>query len=298
MLVTRARVRTRQRPTPSFVRVELGGHALADVGVEGPLWDQRIKLILPGADGLPELSPQCWWEDFLALPADSGVAMRTYTIAELRGSGTDTTVVVDLVAHLGDHGPGARWAETVRVGDEVLLVAPRRGEHSGGIEFGPGRADQLLVVGDESALPAVVQILRDFPPGAGGAVFLEVPVAADVRPLDVPPNVEVTWLVRERRPVGEATIEAVLAYLGCRSAGPFASSQRVDPEVWETPTWSSSGQVLEEHPVSVTDGRYAWIAGEARMVTTLRRHLVNELGVPRSQVAFMGYWREGVAMRG
>ena len=45
------------------------------------------------------------------------------------------------------------------------------------------------------------------------------------------------------------------------------------------------------------DGLYAWIAGESGVVTTLRRHLVKELGMDRRQVAFMGYWRRGVAMR-
>lgn len=45
------------------------------------------------------------------------------------------------------------------------------------------------------------------------------------------------------------------------------------------------------------DRCYAWIAGESKVVTGLRRHLVTELGMDRSQVAFMGYWREGVAMR-
>ncbi|MDP3892553.1 SIP domain-containing protein, partial [Nocardioides sp.] len=44
------------------------------------------------------------------------------------------------------------------------------------------------------------------------------------------------------------------------------------------------------------DGLYAWIAGEAGVVTGLRRHLVKELGIDRHQVAFMGYWRQGVAM--
>ena len=44
-------------------------------------------------------------------------------------------------------------------------------------------------------------------------------------------------------------------------------------------------------------GTYAWIAGESRVVTGLRRHLVKELGFDRRQVAFMGYWRRGVAMR-
>ena len=40
---------------------------------------------------------------------------------------------------------------------------------------------------------------------------------------------------------------------------------------------------------------YAWLAGEAGVVRTLRRHLVRDVGVPRTSVAFMGYWREGRA---
>ena len=40
---------------------------------------------------------------------------------------------------------------------------------------------------------------------------------------------------------------------------------------------------------------YAWLAGEAGVITTLRRHLVKELGVDRKQVSFMGYWRKGRA---
>jgi NADPH-dependent ferric siderophore reductase len=42
---------------------------------------------------------------------------------------------------------------------------------------------------------------------------------------------------------------------------------------------------------------YAWIAGESWMVKALRRSLVTELGVDRRQVAFMGYWRDGVSMK-
>jgi len=73
----------------------------------------------------------------------------------------------------------------------------------------------------------------------------------------------------------------------------------VDPDLWETPAYSSSEAV--DSPVASVghdrDGLYAWIAGESKVVTGLRRLLVNELGVDRRQVAFMGYWRRGVAMR-
>ncbi|MCP2170136.1 SIP domain-containing protein [Goodfellowiella coeruleoviolacea] len=36
-----------------------------------------------------------------------------------------------------------------------------------------------------------------------------------------------------------------------------------------------------------------WVAGEAKLATGLRRHLVNDRGVPKSDIAFFGYWRHG-----
>ena len=42
-----------------------------------------------------------------------------------------------------------------------------------------------------------------------------------------------------------------------------------------------------------SSGVYAWFAGEAAVVKGLRRHLVQDIGVDRRAVAFMGYWREG-----
>ena len=46
------------------------------------------------------------------------------------------------------------------------------------------------------------------------------------------------------------------------------------------------------------DDLHGWVAGESRVVTGLRRALVRDPGLDRRQVAFMGCWREGVAMRG
>ena len=74
----------------------------------------------------------------------------------------------------------------------------------------------------------------------------------------------------------------------------------VDPDLWETPTYSSSGEDVDAPVATVghdLDGLYAWIAGESAVVTSMRRLLVNGLGMDRRQVAFMGYWRRGVAMR-
>ncbi|MCY1159333.1 MAG: siderophore-interacting protein, partial [Citricoccus sp.] len=40
---------------------------------------------------------------------------------------------------------------------------------------------------------------------------------------------------------------------------------------------------------------YAWLAGEAGAITSIRRHLVKDLGIDRKCVSFMGYWKQGRA---
>jgi NADPH-dependent ferric siderophore reductase len=51
--------------------------------------------------------------------------------------------------------------------------------------------------------------------------------------------------------------------------------------LWDVPTEASASAL------------YAWLAGEAGIVTALRRQLVRGLGLDRESVAFMGYWRAG-----
>ncbi|UMG94793.1 SIP domain-containing protein [Nocardioides sp. TF02-7] len=94
-----------------------------------------------------------------------------------------------------------------------------------------------------------------------------------------------------------------MAHLTGTPADPVdVADEEIDPDLWETPVYSSSGEEVVETTRVPADGTpfpglYAWIAGESKVVTGLRRRLVKELGIDRGQVAFMGYWREGVAMR-
>ena len=90
----------------------------------------------------------------------------------------------------------------------------------------------------------------------------------------------------------------MLDLLGADVAEPVVDE--IDPDLWETPTYSSSGEDVDASVVVVGhdyDGLYAWIAGEAKLVTGLRRALVKDLGIDRHQVCFMGYWRVGVSMK-
>lgn len=311
MVLDQVEVARVERLSPSFVRVELTGPCLEHFGVEGqPLYDQRIKLVFPGVPGGPapsfEGADESWWDTWLARPEAERGHMRTYTVRDLVGDGPDTRLVVDIVVHADDHGepgPGCRWAAGAEPGDRVAVLGPRRGHAYGGIEFEPGTAGRLLLVGDETAVPAVCAILGQLPWDAVGAAYLEIPTAADAQTVQHPEGVRVVWLPREGAAHGELLRPAVLDHLGVGHPAAVDPADEVDPDLWETPTYSSSGEDVGSttaaagHDVDDLRDLYAWIAGESGVVTALRRVLVKDLGVDRRRVAFMGYWRLGVAMR-
>ena len=335
MLLAEVTVLSVERLTPTFMRFELGGPELAEFGVDGtPLFDQRIKLVFPNAAGELasfEGADESWFGTWLARPVEERGHMRTYTVREVRGSGAETRVVVDIVLHAPPCGPGSTWAASAAVGDRLVLLGPRRGLAYGGIEFiPPVGTTRLLLVGDETAVPAIAATLADLAAGGAGLasglagdlvdgvkghVFLEVPLDADVLPVTAPPGVSVNWLPRNGAEPGSVALAAVAEHLAAELAAESAAlaakllaepvalapagEDEIDPDLWETPSYSSSGEQIPEAAASadVLPGLYAWIAGESAMVTTLRRHLVRDLGVDRTQVAFMGYWRRGVAMR-
>jgi len=304
MLFCEVEVVSAERLSPSFVRVELGAPELAEFGVDGPRYDQRIKLVLPDplTGGLAPVAgaDDAWLTTWWGRPVAERGHVRTYTIRDVRGSGADTTLVVDLVLHLeaGATGPGSLWAARAAPGDRVVLMAPRRGHAFGGIEFAPPPGAELLLVGDETAVPAVCAVLEQLPSSATGAAFLEVPVTGDVLDVRRPHGMSVTWLPRNGAPLGERLHAAVVGHLGDPAPAADVAPEEVDPDLWETPSYSSSGEPVATAPTAGgPDDLYAWIAGESAVVTGLRRHLVRGVGMDRGQVAFMGYWRRGVPMR-
>jgi NADPH-dependent ferric siderophore reductase len=282
------------------VRITFAGADLADFGTPGHVLDQRIKLVFPAPGGaVPRPAPSDdWYSAWLALPDSERGSMRTYSIRRLEVAGEETRLVVDFVLHLapGSTGPASLWADSAAAGDELLIVGPRRGRAGGGIEYAPGQARAILLAGDETAAPAIARILEDVDRDVQGVAFIEVPEDADILPIDTPSGVEVRWLPRSGDAHGTRLIPAVLDHLGGAPVAVPISDVDTDDPLWETPTYSGLGESVdagENHA-----DRYFWIAGESAVVTTLRRHLVKDLGVDRSQVAFMGYWRHGVSMRG
>jgi NADPH-dependent ferric siderophore reductase len=283
------RVTAARRLSPGFARLTFAGPDLDAFASNG--FDQRIKVVLPLAGrGLRDFphTPD-WYAAWRQLPADRRNPVRTYTVRAARP--LEREVDVDFVVHDGA-GPAGAWAAAARPGDDAVLVGPnaRFPGPTGGFEWRPPRgATELLLAGDETAVPAICAITEALPAGTRAHALLEVPTEADVLAVELPPGVRATWLPRRtatgthRR--GELLTAAVLAAaagFGGDRAGDEPNT--VDEDLlWEVPAEDACS----------SGGRYAWLAGEAGMVTALRRRLLGEFGLDRSCVAFMGYWRAG-----
>jgi len=127
----------------------------------------------------------------LLLPSDD---MRTYTpIRSPNG--------MDLLGWKHGAGPGARWLEEVRAGDELPFVGPQRS-----LELDPG---PLVIVGDETSV-AVAAAFAMERPGQVHAV-IQSNAATDVR--DAAASVGLRELNVVARGDTGATVGAVAAHL-------------------------------------------------------------------------------------
>jgi NADPH-dependent ferric siderophore reductase len=298
------------RLTPHFTRVTFTGDDLRWFGTDG--LDQRVKLVLPldgrlcdvGADDPETLQAGTWYARWRDLPDDERGPFRTYTVRHVRPERRE--VDVDMVVH-DDAGPAGRWAATAAPGDELILVGPdaRSRESRIGIDWAPGTATELLLAGDETAVPAICSILETLPAGRRARAFVEVPGAEDVLDPALPEHAEITWLARESQPHGALLVPAVSEWIGGNArvvASALASEEQLleDVDVDQELLWDSPVVRVLPHDRCGRGARcgsdfYAWFAGEAGTVKSLRRLLVSEVGVCRRRVAFMGYWRLGRA---
>jgi NADPH-dependent ferric siderophore reductase len=279
-----------QRLSPSFLRLTLAGPELTGFGVGGA--DQRIKLVL-SRDGNPVrgllTDGPGWYQDYCALPDDRRPYLRTYTVRAARPQLGELDV--DVVLHGADGGPAgpaAGWAAAAVPGNPIVVLGPDRSGsgRAWGVEWAPPADGPLFLAGDETAVPAISAIIEALPAGRRAVVVLEVPEAGDVLSLALPVGVVGRGRVRGQRARGEALGAAVPAAL--RELGVAAAAAGGEPEDVDR-----AGGILWDVPDAAADGCYAWLAGEAGMVKELRRRLVRDLGIPRSSVAFMGYWRMG-----
>jgi NADPH-dependent ferric siderophore reductase len=239
----RVRVRSTEPLSLYMLRVVLGGEELAGFTIPSAASSVRLLLPPPGGDAL--VMPT-WSGNQFELPDGSRAPIRTFTPRYFDADRLELTL--DVVLH--DQGAATEWARNAETGDEVAVSGPGRAE-----ELDPEARSHLLV-GDESAIPAIGQLLETIP--ADRTVDVHVEVGDPAARLDLPahPGGTVTWHAAEPGAVpGDAMVAAL---------------REVDPL-----------------PDAV------WVAGEAAAVQRARTHLFDDRGRSRSNVTARGYWKLG-----
>ncbi|MYR98519.1 MULTISPECIES: siderophore-interacting protein [unclassified Streptomyces] len=250
LVLRRVTVRRVHEVTPRMRRVVLGGDELAGFTRDGtghpafvaPGFDDHIKLIF-AADG----------DVRAALPAQLPYGIE-WTPSEHRLTRDYTPRRVDLDAgelHLDfvvhGEGPAEAWSASAREGDELWFVGPKSSLRL------PDGLDWILLIGDETALPAIGRFLDERPLEATAHVLVTVSDDAARQELALRDGDTVTWVVSE--PGDAAALEAAVRAL----------------------------------PVPAGEG-YAWAAAESRALLPVRRYLQRELKFPKDRLNITGYW--------
>ncbi|UTT47726.1 siderophore-interacting protein [Rhodococcus gordoniae] len=262
--MVRAQVLAAERISPTFVRITVGGEDVDSIAPMG--FDHWFRMFLPAPGRqeptLPRATDDRWWPEYQELPEERRPVLRNYTIRRVRPAGaglfgTTSEIEIDFASH-GDLGPASAWAERAKPGDEIGILDE-------GISTLPlDEARSWLLVGDESAVPAVAGILGSIlaaDPLAAVEVFVEVPHPDDLTAQDLPTgeNVQVHPVIR----TDAQAVPGSLVADAVREAAPSP------------------------------DSTHAFVAGESSLATGVRRHLVRECGWDRSAVTFIGYWKYG-----
>jgi NADPH-dependent ferric siderophore reductase len=236
-------VRTEQ-VTPVMIRVVLGGEGL-DGFEPVPCTDSYVNIALPPAGATYEAPFDV--DAMKELPVDQRPVRRRYTVRHWDDATRELTL--DFVVH-GDEGVAGPWAAAARPGDALVFTGP-----SGDYSPDPD-ADWHLMVGDESALPAIAASATAVPAGTPLVVRLVVDGPEHEVPLDTDAALDLQWLHRKGEPADQDLL-------------PDAVRDLAFPR----------GRV------------HAFVHGEAGEIRQVRRHLLGERGVPRADVSVSAYWR-------
>lgn len=214
--------------TPHMLRIGLTSPELHDF--VSPSADDHIKLFFPDPDG--------------------GMVMRDFTPRAFDTAKGELTI--DFALH--EAGPATQWAAAAKIGDRLDIGGPR------GSAIIADDFDWHLLVGDETALPAMARRVEEMKPGMTVATYGIVANAAEVMDFQSPAALTQTWITRDGAQDDTALLRAA----------------------------------LDGFTPPAGDG-FVWIAAEGGVARALRQYMIEDRGHPREWMKAAGYWARGKA---
>jgi NADPH-dependent ferric siderophore reductase len=215
-----------ERLTPAMLRLHLMGEDLADFTSLSP--DDHIKIFIDNPGGEP--------------------FMRDYTPRRFDNAGR--SLVIDFAVH--DAGPATLWALSAKVGDTLNIGGPR----GSAVVSGPVR--QWLLIGDETALPAIGRRIEEADASVSITSVIAVGEASEHQSFETAARHEEIWV---HRPLSKAADAAPL----------IAALDAVD----------------------LPAGTFVWIAAEAIVAKSLRAYVTDKRNLPAGWFKAAGYWQMG-----
>jgi NADPH-dependent ferric siderophore reductase len=240
--ITRVRRETRLREltvaevqalTPRMRRIRFTSPDLADFESAAP--DDHIKLFIPNPLETEGRFP--------------GMSMRDYTPRSFSPARCELTV--DFALHQA--GLATAWALAARAGDQLQIGGPR------GSSVVADDFDWYLLIGDETALPAIGRWVEALRPGVAVTTVVGVDSDAERQSFETRARWTGHWVARGQAGSDDAAL--------LRAA-------------------------LDGLNLPPGDG-YVWIAAEASVARALRAYIIEARGHPKPWVKAAGYWSRG-----
>ncbi|MGI4813268.1 MAG: siderophore-interacting protein [Janthinobacterium lividum] len=235
-----------QHVTPHLVRITLSGDDLE--GFQSASFDDHIKVFFPVPGAAKPVMPALGPDGPVLVDAAARPVARDFTPRRYDAAAGELDI--EFALHAG--GPATTWAAQAKVGQYLGIGGPR------GSMIIPTGFDWHLLIGDETALPAIARRLEELPASTRVASLIEV--ADPSARIEFKTNAELyaQWCYRRGSTDGETGLPAALRQMF-----------RPDGE------------------------GYVWAAGESTVIRAVRKILCDEQGIDKHRIRAASYWKRG-----